>query len=75
MTIDERLEAIAMHLEVLSGMHADLEKRHDEFVKQMTAYAADVKDVVRRLGVIAEAHSIQLDDHERRLDDLDGSRS
>jgi vacuolar-type H+-ATPase subunit D/Vma8 len=79
MTIDERLQALAMHLEVLSGMHEDLNKKHEQlaqehrdFVKQMTTYAADVRDVIRR--VIAEARSIQLDDHDRRLDGLGPNR-
>ena len=71
MSIDERLQAIAMHLELLSHMHQDLEKRHDDFIRQMTAYAADVRDAVTRLSNIAEAHSIRLDDHERRIDDLE----
>jgi len=30
MTIDERLEALAMHLEVLSRVHQNFEKRTDE---------------------------------------------
>ena len=78
MSIDERLQAIAMHLELLSHMHEDLErkheelrKNHDDFIRQMTAYAADVRDAVMRLTNIAEAHSIRLDDHERRIDDLE----
>jgi hypothetical protein len=29
LTIDERLEAIAMHLEVLTRVHEDFEKRDD----------------------------------------------
>jgi hypothetical protein len=41
----------------------------------MTAYAADVRDVIRRLGIIAEAHGIQLDDRGtlrvRRIDNLE----
>ena len=60
-----------MHLELLSHMHEDLRKEHQEFVRRMTAYSASVEEVIRRLGVIAEAHSIQLDDHERRIRDLE----
>jgi hypothetical protein len=60
MTIDERLEAIAMHLEVLTRVHEDFEKK-------MTSYAADVKDVIKRLANIAEAH----DGHETRIKDLE----
>jgi hypothetical protein len=92
MTIDERLEAIAMHLEVLTRVHEDFEKRtdrrietllrmhedsetkfagmlraHEDFEKKMTSYAADVKDVIKRLANIAEAH----DGHETRIKDLE----
>jgi hypothetical protein len=31
MTIDERREALTAHLEILSGMHEDLEKKHVSF--------------------------------------------
>ena len=72
MTIDERIEAIAMHLEVLNHMHEELEKKHEDFAAKMTSYAADVKDVIKRLGVIAEAHSIELDDHDERIKKLEG---
>ena len=75
MTIDERLEAIAMHLEVLTRMHEDYEKkadkRHEEFVRQMTSYSADVKDAIARLANIAGAHDERLDDHERRIGGLE----
>jgi hypothetical protein len=60
LTIDERLEAIAVHLEVLTRVHDDFEKksdkRHEEFVRQMTSYSADVKDANARLANIAGAH-------------------
>jgi hypothetical protein len=64
MTIDERLEALAMHLEVLTRVHEDFEKK-------MTGYAADVKDAIQRLANIAEAHDGTLDDHETRIKDLE----
>ena len=64
MTIDERLEALAIHVEVLARVHEDFEKR-------MTAYASDVKDAITRLANIAEAHSQQLDEHESRIDNLE----
>jgi hypothetical protein len=70
-TIDERLEAIAMHLEVLTQVHGDYDKRHEEFVRQMTAYSADVKDSIRRLANIAGAHDERLDDHEHRIGGLE----
>jgi len=100
MTIDERLEALAMHLELLSRVHQDFEKRtderfeallrvheefekktagrleallrvHEDFAKKMTSYAADVKDAIKRLANIAEAHDGTLDDHETRIKDLE----
>ena len=78
MTIDERLEAIAMHLEVLTHVHQDLEKKHEsmaqahgDFEKRMTEYAAGVKDAIERLTNITEAHDGTLDDHENRIDDLE----
>jgi hypothetical protein len=64
MTIDERIQALTMHLEVLTGMHHDFEK-------QMTEYAADVKDAVVRLGNIAAIHDERLDEHEQRIDNLE----
>jgi hypothetical protein len=54
MTIDERIEALAMHLEVLTRVHEDFEKK-------MTSYAADVKDAIARLTNIAAAPDGQLD--------------
>ena len=39
-----------MHQEVLTRVHEDYEKkadkRHEEFVRQMTGYSADVKDAL-----------------------------
>ncbi len=65
MTIDERLQSLAMHREVLTRVHEDFEKR-------MTEYASDVKDAITRLTNIAEAHSETLDNHEKRIGDLEG---
>ena len=42
MTIDERLEALTMHVEVLTHMHQDFEKK-------MTEYSNDVKNAISRL--------------------------
>jgi len=42
-----------MHLEVLTGMHQDFEKR-------MTEYAAKVGDAIDRLSHIAAAHDERL---------------
>lgn len=47
MTIDERLKALTMRLEVVTRVHEDFEKK-------MTGYAADVKGAIKRLANIAE---------------------
>jgi uncharacterized protein (UPF0210 family) len=65
MTIDERLEALTMHLEVVTHLHEDLEKRHEDFERRMTEYAADVKDAISRLSNIAAIH----EDRIERLED------
>jgi hypothetical protein len=72
LTIDERIEAIGTHLELLSHMHQDLEKKHQDFAAKLTAYSADVKDAIARLANIAAAHEETLEDHENRLDKLGG---
>jgi hypothetical protein len=48
-TIDKRLEALTMHLEVVTHMPQDFEKK-------MTEYAAEVKDAISRLANIAASH-------------------
>jgi len=63
MTIDERIQALAMHLEVLTGMHQDFEKR-------MTQHSADVKEAIGRLANIAAAHNAVIDGHEKRIENL-----
>ena len=65
MTTDERIQALSMHLEVLTGLHQDFEKR-------MTDYAADVKDAIKRLTNIAAVHDSTLDDHEHPIENLEG---
>jgi len=61
-----------MHLELLTHMHQDLEKRHEDFAARMTQYSADVKDAIARLANIAASHDESLEDHEKRLSDLGG---
>jgi hypothetical protein len=58
MTIDERLEALTIHVEVLTHMHEDFEKK-------MTEYAGEVKDAINRLANIAAAHEERIE----RLED------
>ena len=84
MTIDERIEAIASNLDILTKLHLDNDRDYREMlgslaatvgrldiaVEKLTAFSADVKDALLRLANIAGAHQDRLDDHERRLDDL-----
>jgi hypothetical protein len=65
MTTDERIEALTMHLEVVTHMH-------EAFERKMTEYAADVKDAIGRLTNIVEAHDQQIDAHEERIERLEG---
>ena len=85
MTIDERIEAIASNLDTLTKLHHDNDRKYREMlgslaaavgrldtaVEKLTDFAADVKDALRRLANITGAHQDRLDDHERRLDDLE----
>lgn len=78
MTIDEPIQAIGTHLELVSHMHQDLEskheslaKTHEDFERKMTGYSADVKDAIARLANIAAARDETLDNHERRIEDLE----
>jgi len=43
LTLDERIQALTTNLELESHMREDLRKHHEEFMRQMTAYAADVR--------------------------------
>ena len=64
MTIDERIEALTMQLEALTRVHEDFEKT-------VKSAIAEIRDVSRRLGNIAAADSIMLDDHEQRIQKLE----
>jgi hypothetical protein len=79
MTIDERLEALTMHLEVLTHMHEDFEKRMTAYTAEVTRSTTDLaksnselKDVMTRLANIVIAHDETLEDHETRLKELGG---
>ena len=69
MTIDERIEAIASNLDILTKLHLDNDRDYREMlgslaatvgrldiaVEKLTAFSADVKDALRRLANIAGA--------------------
>lgn len=61
MNIDQRLEALTQTVELLAAMHKENEK-----------LAGEMMLAVVRLARIAEAHNGQLDDHENRIDKLEG---
>jgi hypothetical protein len=44
---------------------------HEDFKSNMIAYAADVKDAIKRLANIAAAQDGTLDDHETSITDLE----
>jgi hypothetical protein len=46
-------------------------QRHDAQIAQLTVIARDALDSIKRLERIATAHQDRLDDHERRIDDLE----
>jgi hypothetical protein len=73
-SIDERLEAIAQHLELLSSLHQDLDRETSERFNQVSerfsqiaGLFAQTDEFIRDLAHIAK-------DHERRLEDLESSK-
>jgi hypothetical protein len=68
MTLDERLEALTHSVELLASMHEDAQKRSEDFQKQMTVFAAQIRDAVARLANIAAAHEERLDDRQQRIE-------
>jgi DNA-binding protein H-NS len=64
-TIDERLEALAQSLELLTTLHRDLEQQTAARFADTAARFADLGQFINQLAHIAEAH-------EQRLDRLEG---
>ncbi len=62
MNIDDRLEALAQSVELLASMHKDNEAR-----------VAQIMDTMNRMGRILEKHDLDIDEHEDRLNDIDGN--
>jgi hypothetical protein len=71
MSIEERLEAITQTLELWSHMHMDASKEYDERFRANEKRLAQLMDTMNRLGRILEIHDQQIDDHSRRLDNLE----
>jgi isopentenyl diphosphate isomerase/L-lactate dehydrogenase-like FMN-dependent dehydrogenase len=74
MTIDERLEALTQSVELLAAMHRDHEKQNAEALRQNEEIHGEMMLAIVRLGRIVEAHNGQLDDHENRIDKLEGGQ-
>ena len=72
MNIDERLQAITMHLELLNGMHEDLAKRHEELAKRHEEFAKQMADCVVALTALSSRLTQIVEDHEKRLNGLEG---
>jgi hypothetical protein len=71
MTTDERIDAIAMHLEITVRMVEDNEKRAEERHRQtdrqidkILGILAETGKTMNRLANIAEAHEQRIDDIE-----------
>jgi hypothetical protein len=76
-------EALAQSVELLASMHKDNEVRvaqamdalistHTESEARMSRGMAQLMDTVNRIGRIIEKHDIDIDDHEQRLNDIEG---
>jgi hypothetical protein len=61
MTTDERIDAIAMHLEIAAGMQIDNEKA----IATLTDRTLQAMDAINRLANIAGAHEARIE----RLED------
>lgn len=68
MNIDERLEALTQSVELLAGMHKETERLH----KQNETLMGEMMNAIARLAHIAEIHDGRLDDHQERIDNLEG---
>jgi hypothetical protein len=76
MTTDERLEklierheALALSVEMLAGMQRETEVLHRENEKRV----AQIMDTMNRMGRIIEIHEQLHDDHDSRLNKLEGN--
>ena len=59
MTTDERIDALARSVELLTGLHRDL-------AKETAARFAETLRFINRLAHVAEAHEQRLDDLEHQ---------
>jgi hypothetical protein len=64
MNIDERLEALTHSVELLASMQKDSEKR-------LEGYMVKMMQAITRLSNVTAVHTIQVDDHEKRIAELE----
>ncbi|MGA7924368.1 MAG: hypothetical protein WCA20_00050 [Candidatus Sulfotelmatobacter sp.] len=82
MDIDKRLEALTMNVELLTGdvhelqgiirqLSANVEKVSAD-IRELGGYIKDIATGTARLSFDNRTHKDRLDDHERRLESLEG---
>lgn len=69
MTIDEKLKVLAEHVDTLTGMQIESERR----IQELLAVSAQLERSMVRLVNIAVSHEDRLDDHDQRLEKLEGN--
>ena len=67
MNVDERIEALAQSVELMASLQKDRDARIDYLHSEMML-------AITRLAHTADAHNGQLDDHEGRLQHLEGNQ-
>ena len=70
MNIDERLEALTQSVELLASMQKTSEQRAAK--QRVETYMARMMQSITRLSNIASVHSIAIEDHQQRIEDLEG---
>ena len=73
-TTDERIDAIAMNLELLRHQIQDMATTTKSDFQLMKSNFEIVLDSIRGLENIARAHSHMLDDHDDRIEDLEDGK-
>lgn len=69
-SIDERIDAVVMTLELMSHDLQDLKST----VQQLAVASQADAENIRALARIAELHSSRMDDHQHRIEDLEGQQ-
>lgn len=79
MSLDERIEALTQSVDLLASMHRATErnvvlmqKEHRENERRLVKIHEDIRDAIDRLATIAVTHDDRLDDHDGRIQRLEG---